>query len=419
MNLITCGFRSKRYLIFYSNRLRVGSQKSKSIVLVQYSSNPGGSTISGLLIARALLSSNWKVHVVFGFPGAFEGIYRSEGCSTEVVPHSNWLRTGSLLHFPINWLTEIRKGHEFEKIFQERQPDLVYINSLVSLAAAAGARNCGLPVVWHLRELFTDVGGEMHAPLIVGKSLVRAKIARLSSNLICISNAVAQNILGPALNSKSSIIPNAVEQSFYQLSDKQLARERLQLSPDGPVIGIPGTLRPLKGHKFLFDSFSQVLKLFPNTVIAISGDLNGPYADTVKEQAKSAGIISHCRFLGNVKDMRNLYAVSDVICVPSSSEAFGRTVIEGFASIRPVIGSAVGGITETINDGVNGFLVEYNDTQKLSKLLIELLENKPLADRISQNARHCADVSYTESICGERIKTIIDQTLRNYEKRGG
>jgi glycosyltransferase involved in cell wall biosynthesis len=397
----------------------VRSQKSKSIVLVQYSSNSGGSTVSGLLIARALLSSNWKVHVVFGFPGAFEEIYRSEGCSTEVVPHSNWLRTGSFFRFPKNWLAEIRKSHGFEKIFNDQRPRIVYINSLVSLAAAIGAKNCGIPVVWHLRELFTDVGGEMHAPPFFGKRLIRAKISQLSKRFICISDAVAENLLGLNLTEKASVIPNAVDKRFFKSIDKKIAREELALPPDGPVIGVPGTLRPMKGHNFLFNSSNQVIKLFPNAIIAISGDLSGPYANTVKAQANAAGIGNRCRFLGNIKDMRLFYSASDVICVPSSSEPFGRTIIEGFASNRPVIGSAVGGITETINDGVNGFLVEYNDTQKLSKLLIELLENKPLADKISQNARHCADVSYTESICGERIKTIIDQTLRNYEKRGG
>ena len=53
--------------------------------------------------------------------------------------------------------------------------------------------------------------------------------------------------------------------------------------------------------------------------------------------------------------MRNFYAASDIICVPSKSESFGRTVIEAFATNRPVVASAVGGITETIKEGVNGF----------------------------------------------------------------
>ncbi|MDB4777581.1 glycosyltransferase family 4 protein, partial [Verrucomicrobia bacterium] len=133
-------------------------------------------------------------------------------------------------------------------------------------------------------------------------------------------------------------------------------------------------------------------------------------------QAKSTGVAANCKFLGNIPDMRNFYAASDIICVPSKSESFGRTVIEAFAMSRPVVASAVGGIVETIKDGVNGFLVEYNDTEKLAGVLIELIENKSLAGKISEEARNCAALEYTADICGNRIKDVINEAAEQYGK---
>ena len=388
----------------------------KEIVLVQYSSNYGGSTISGLLIAKTLLASNWRVHIIFGFHGPFEEIYRNEGCTAEVIAHRNWLRDGTFFHSSKNWIRELLNCKFFIKTFNKRQTKLVYINSLASLSAAVAAKNCNLPVVWHLRELSSDVGGEMHLPRFLGKGLMKHLLSYFSDQLICISHVVATNLLGNHLPDNTCIIPNAVDDSYFVIEDKNKARRQLALPAHVPVIGIPGTLRPLKGHDFLFRSAKKVLDRHPSAVIAISGTHSSPYAESVIQQAKSTGVAANCKFLGNILDMRNFYAASDIICVPSKSESFGRTVIEAFATSRPVVASAVGGILETIKDGVNGFLVEYNDTEKLAEVLIELIENKTLARKISEEARNCVALEYTADICGNRIKDVINEATEQYAK---
>jgi glycosyltransferase involved in cell wall biosynthesis len=271
-------------------------------------------------------------------------------------------------------------------------------------------------VVWHLRELSSDVGGEMHLPRFLGKRLMKHLLSYFSDQLICISHVVATNLLGNHLPDNTCIIPNAVDDSYFVIEDKNKARRQLALPAHVPVIGIPGTLRPLKGHDFLFRSAKKVLDRHPSAVIAISGTHSSPYAESVIQQAKSTGVAANCKFLGNILDMRNFYAASDIICVPSKSEPFGRTVIEAFAANRPVVASAVGGILETIKDGVNGFLVEYNDTEKLAEVLIELIENKTLARKISEEARNCVALEYTADICGNRIKDVINEATEQYAK---
>ena len=71
--------------------------------------------------------------------------------------------------------------------------------------------------------------------------------------------------------------------------------------------------------------------------------------------------------------MLPFYAACDVICVPSGSEAFGRTIIEAMAGGVPVVATRVGGIPEIIDDGDCGNLVEFGDGVELRDRVRRLL----------------------------------------------
>jgi len=382
----------------------------RSIVFVQYSSNYGGSTISGMMVVRALLEQGWKVHVVFGFPGVFESIMQEAGCTTEVIEHQNWLRSPSMLRFPRHWRTAYRQADRFADMLRTRKPDAVYLNSMVSFAAAVGAKRVGLPVIWHLRELYADQGGELNIPQILGKSTVRRMIRKNADRFICCARSIVDNILGGSMRD-ASVIPNAVQASYFEALDPTEARRAFELPVDQPVIGIPGTLRPAKGHAFFFEAAGRLMERFPKLLFAITGDLEADYADTVLAQAKECGVDTACRFLGRVSDMPRFYAACDLICVPSVSESFGRTVVEAYASRRPVVATAVGGMKETIQDQVNGRLVPYGEAEVLASVLQELLEDPEASRRLAEAGHASALKLYTEATHNEKIIHEVETLL--------
>lgn len=77
------------------------------------------------------------------------------------------------------------------------------------------------------------------------------------------------------------------------------------------------------------------------------------------------------------KDLINLIQDSSVVVVPSEwFENCPRTVLEGFACGKPVIGSRIGGIPELINEGVDGYLFEPGNAEELAEKISTILTDE-------------------------------------------
>ncbi len=379
------------------------------VLLVQHSASRDGSTFSGLLLADGLRDAGWALRVVFGHSGPMEAVYAERGHATSVVPHKNWLRRAHPARFMNDVITEYRRASAFDRCIAQVRPDVVYVNSVVSLAAVVAARRAGVPVVWHLRELFADVGGEMHAPGWA-KPLVRRLIARLPDRLVAPSRAIAENLLSAAAD-RVTIVPNAAGRRFFEEErTRDEARRNLQLPADGPILGVPGTLRPVKGHMFFFDAVAPLVDRYPALTLAITGHGAASYEQALQARVQELGLAGRTRFLGSIADMPAFYRACDVVCVPSRAEPFGRTVIEAMAVGTPVVATAVGGIREIVRPEENGLLVPYGDHAALASALDRLLGDADLRARLVETARWDAREWFHERVYQNRLINLVYQT---------
>jgi glycosyltransferase involved in cell wall biosynthesis len=374
------------------------------LLLVQHSAGRDGSAFSGLLLADGLREAGWDVHVVFGHRGPMAAVYGEHGHTTHMAPHKNWLRRDHLLRFLKDGLVEYRGARALRRIVEELRPDVVYVNSVVSLAGALAARRAGVPFVWHLRELFADVGGEMHAPEVL-KPLVRHVIVRLADRLVAPSRVIAENLLGPRAECVT-VAPNAAEARFFEETRTPAeARRSLGLPEAELLVGVPGTLRPVKGHAFFFDAVPPLVEAFPSLCLAVTGDGSEAYVHEIRTRVQSLGLSDRTRFLGSVTDMPAFYRACDVVCVSSRSESFGRTVIEAMAVGTPVVATAVGGIREIVRDGETGLLVPYGDRAALTEAIHQMLLRPELREKVARAAREDARGRFHER---KYQRTILD-----------
>ena len=183
--------------------------ENKTIVIVQYSASFDGSALSALSFANGLLLEGWITHVVFAFDGPIIDLFKQDGHTTHVFPHKNWLRRNSIPRFLKDLYTEILAGLRFRVTLQQIQPQAVCINTTTGLFAGVSANLMNISVIWHLRELFDDIGGELVCPTIF-KPIVRKVIYGMAIQVVVNALAVAQNISGDKYLDQATVVPNAV-----------------------------------------------------------------------------------------------------------------------------------------------------------------------------------------------------------------
>jgi glycosyltransferase involved in cell wall biosynthesis len=109
--------------------------------------------------------------------------------------------------------------------------------------------------------------------------------------------------------------------------------------------------------------------------------------------------------------MPNIYVGCNVLVVPSLREPFGNVVLEAMASGRPVIGSYVGGMKDTIVHGETGYHVPPGNTKMLSDFLLEILSDESLSVKLGKNARKRVLESYDSKTIAKRVEKIYTDAI--------
>jgi glycosyltransferase involved in cell wall biosynthesis len=124
---------------------------------------------------------------------------------------------------------------------------------------------------------------------------------------------------------------------------------------------LAGRLTRIKGHATIIEA-AQRLKTQGrhDFLIIFAGDDQGRtgFGEELATAVADAGLADTVKIVGHCDDMPAAYLVADVAILPTVvPESFGRAAVEPQAMGRPVIASAHGGTTETVVDGITGWLV--------------------------------------------------------------
>jgi len=92
-------------------------------------------------------------------------------------------------------------------------------------------------------------------------------------------------------------------------------------------------------------------------------------------------------------------------------EVFGLSILESFASGKPVIASRIGGIPEVIEDGVNGFLCEPGNKDEFRNRILHLWNKKKLCKTLGRNARQWAIKNYNPGSHYEQLINIYQNII--------
>lgn len=135
---------------------------------------------------------------------------------------------------------------------------------------------------------------------------------------------------------------------------KGMARTRLGIDPDRPVVLFPCRIAEQKRPFLMLEIARQTRKSIPNVVFCVVGD--GPQEAELLNRIRREGLESTIVLAGRQDDMRPWYADSQLTLICSIREGLALTAYESLAMGVPVISSDVGGQRELIDDEVGRLL---------------------------------------------------------------
>lgn len=199
---------------------------------------------------------------------------------------------------------------------------------------------------------------------------------RRAARVICVSNTQRDYYLEHAHLDPSKVITiyNGIELDRFETKpEKRTAlRQALGISENTPVITTVALLRPEKGHATLIQAIPQVLRTMPEARFLMVG--GGKLQEELEQAAEPYG--TAVQFVGMRDDVPELLAASDLLVLPSYTEALPTVLLEGMAANLPIVASRVGGIPEIVKDGETGLLVPPRDAEALAQAIVNVLGNR-------------------------------------------
>lgn len=242
------------------------------------------------------------------------------------------------------------------------------------------------------------------------KSTVSKLVFRNADAVIALTNDM-EKAMQKIYDASISIVPFGINlESFGNLPTKQAIREKLGLNTSDSVILFVGTLRPVKGVKYLIEAMNSIRQRDTKASLVLVGD--GEERQSLEVLTKELSLEESVTFIGRVPNEKipEYMAASDVLVLPSLSESFGIVNLEAMASGLPVVASKVGGLPEIIEDGENGFLVEPKNPEQIAERVLLLLEDDTLRGKISRSNKERAKQYSWESVVG-RLEQIYSHVL--------
>jgi glycosyltransferase involved in cell wall biosynthesis len=202
-----------------------------------------------------------------------------------------------------------------------------------------------------------------------------------------------------------------VDASFPTYSDLAAFADR----PPAPVPDVPsalfvGVLEPYKNVDGLASAWRRVAVELPDARLVLVGSgSRQPAVDSLV-----AEFPARVRHLPAVApgELAGLMDETWVLALPSRYEGLGRVVIEAFARGRAVVASGQGGILDLVTDGVEGILVDPDDTESIADALVRVLSDRGLAERLGAAARErYSEWHSTPGEFASRLRALVDATI--------
>ena len=312
---------------------------------------------------KMMHDEGWEVHVATN--------------GDEQFPNCDVKHTICIERSPFN-LKNLKAIKELKIIIDKEQFDIVHCHTpmggVVARLAARKARKKGTRVIYTAHGFHFFKG----APLINWMLFypIEKYLAKYTDTLITINQEdynLAKNKFSRRCHDIEYVPGVGIDTKKFDFKmtkkEKHELRKSLGLKDDDFVLIFPARLDKNKNQGFLINCVEELVKDHPNIHLLLPGkdELNGYY----QKMTKNKNLEDNVHFLGFRKDVPKLMKISDVAVSSSLREGLPINVLEAFACGLPVVALNCRGMSDLIENGRNGFIIDNRNefVQKIQRLI--------------------------------------------------
>jgi glycosyltransferase involved in cell wall biosynthesis len=335
-------------------------------------------------------------------------------------PYVRDLEAWGIRHEPVQHATrsnavgqDVQALSELVRMFHRLRPDIVHThNPKPGVYGRLAARVAGVPVV------VNTVHGLYATP--TDPPLRRTLVYALERGVsVCSQAELIQNeedletlarLRVPAR--KLVLLGNGVDiERFRPRPELTEAARRSMGVPDGKVlVGLVGRLVWEKGFAELFEAARLLRHNNPEVAIVVVGPGDPAKSNALSEEdVRAAEAIGNISFLGERKDVEDLYPGMDLFVLPSYREGFPRSAMEAAACGVPVVATDIRGCRQVVDHDTTGLLVPVRDPAALAEALGTLARDPARRRSMSEAATTRARAEFDD-------RRVIRITLDVYKR---
>lgn len=305
----------------------------------------------------------------------------------------------------LNPLEDLKTFLKLYRLIKQIAPDMVISYTIkpaiyASIAASLAGVKQVYSVITGLGYVFIGSSIKVRALRVLVKQLYRFAL-KGNKKVLFLNDSDAEYFLSQRLIRSSQLVVIPGEgvnlDSFNQVA-----------LPERPVFLMIARLLVDKGVREYIAAAKQVKALYANAeFLLVGGVSNNPAAIPLNEvlAAQSKGTIT---YIGEVNDVRPYIEKAAVFVLPSYREGMPRSVLEAMAMGRPIIVSDAPGCRQTVEPGVNGYLVPVKNVSYLTEAMCELIEKPELMQKMAEASRRLAKDKYDVQVVNAHISIAMD-----------
>jgi glycosyltransferase involved in cell wall biosynthesis len=164
------------------------------------------------------------------------------------------------------------------------------------------------------------------------------------------------------------------------------------------MVLLPARIEHGKGHHDLIEVARLLKTKNPDLLLCFAGAVESePLHQELRKSAAVMGLEGRILFLGErtPAEIRDWYAKSSVVVLPTYSEGLGRVLLEAQAMKKPVVAYESGGTSRALLSDETGFLVKPGDVDALAGKISFLLENHEESIRMGERGREFVSARFS------------------------